>query len=1518
MKWAKYLILLLAIPLAACDNNNHLKTSTSSPERPIANAGDSVQLKQGATAILNGSKSYDPDGASLTYQWTITSAPSGSGSQLVNSTSAFPSLYLDVVGDYDVQLIVNNGSEDSLPSTLRISDTDSIPVANAGPDQKHNGTDSVRLDGSHSYDGDGDPLSYQWTVVSSPSGSKVTLARADSAFPVFTPDLAGDYEFELIVDDGVNLSAADRVLVTDQNAKPVASAGNDQAYTLGDTVTLIGNRSTDLDGDTLTYDWHVVSAPSGSSASIAATSSAITSFTPDVSGDYVIALIVNDGQLSSDASTISLRETTHRPVANAGLDISVVVGQSVQLDGSASSDLDGDKLTPTWSITSKPKNSNTVLTDVHTMHPSLTPDVDGQYVVALTVSDGSQSSLVDSVTVSTQNLPPIADAGKPLQLTAGQVAHLNGSASSDPEGDSLSYAWSILSAPASSSAALSSATVVAPNFTPDVEGTYVFQLVVNDGSLSSAPSTVVVTDTDLPPVAHAGNDQSVTNGVLVTVDGTQSFDPELQPLSYAWSMLSQPSSSSASLSNASTAVATFTTDVAGDYLLQLTVTDAGGQSNTDTVLIRDTATNTMPVADAGRDLQVDMGTSTVLDGSGSSDADGDKLTYSWAMMSRPAGSSAQLNDASSPTPSFTPDVEGDFVFQLVVSDGQSTSLPDVIMVHDTERNLAPTAVITFTGSPDFKTGTLITLQSDSSSDPNGDTLTYYWSLLQASGSSAVLSDSNSANPTFTADVAGSYVAVLTVNDGTLSSDVVVRSINITDPPKGAAIPLPAGQNLMFLSNSGGDSRTGAIYGVPETDLVNITELLSFHGVPAFNWSFPRQGLATHPTDGHVYGLVSNAGLYGAGVITRFNPETNEVTVFTDIPRFYRSGHYIRDLRRALVFHPDGKSMYTYSEKGGYNDVGLVLHINTDPISPDYRKVSVIAEIGKPATNYNGSTTTLLPDLEWTEDGSLIGLFGFSRTGNSKPALKFSPSDPNDLSQPWNTGTLVNSIYSRAKTFYFKDNFLLSITSVSPPVLTGMGEDGLGGGETLPDCFDPFGIFEWDSPNVYILCNASANGNYPLLYKSNSIGANPTLVRSMSNIPKIEITGVATSTRTSTAYMSVNDESMSFFLDFPGDLSSFGLSQPRLFEVTKPNYSTQAVIVGNDERGSFFLGDPAIVNDPSDSLNDRYVSVLSYNGGSLDVGAILTYDRGDGSIDVASFGFERGGYPYGRIHETAHGDYYFSVAAYQNYNDTGATLIYDSSAGELTAVNASREIRPAIGLEADDTGILYGQGIELFPSRYVVYSINPSDASFAKVSELSLTSDTFPQYEVSVDQNNLWVLTETDLYCRDGSSGATGKHTFQTNADHNPVRKVTFTSPGDVGYVLMRASATANQGSIMQVTNNCAIPQASTVVSGLTDIPSTAMIKASDGMFYYGTENGKLMKFNATTSGVTTVATLTDMKIVGFLMEDANGDIIGAAEATNGGNDKMFAYTIASGMVSTADIPEDRPLDHVYPGFTEIN
>jgi hypothetical protein len=187
------------------------------------------------------------------------------------------------------------------------------------------------------------------------------------------------------------------------------------------------------------------------------------------------------------------------------------------------------------------------------------------------------------------NTAPVADAGEDQVVETEGTVQLDGSGSLDEDEETeLSYAWQFESLPTGSSAALSNTNTVDPSFTADVSGTYDISLVVSDGEKESDEDLVQVVAT-YKPVADAGDDESVTAGEAVVLDGRESTDEDGDDLTYEWSIVERPSESDAELSDSASETPTLTTDAAGDYDISLVVSDGHLESDEDSVIINATA-----------------------------------------------------------------------------------------------------------------------------------------------------------------------------------------------------------------------------------------------------------------------------------------------------------------------------------------------------------------------------------------------------------------------------------------------------------------------------------------------------------------------------------------------------------------------------------------------------------------------------------------------------------------------------------------------------------------------------------------------------------------------------------------------------------------------------------------------------------------------------------------------------------------------------------------------------------------
>jgi PKD domain/Bacterial pre-peptidase C-terminal domain len=304
-------------------------------------------------------------------------------------------------------------------------------------------------------------------------------------------------------------------------------------------------------------------------------------------------------------------------------------------------------------------------------------------------------------------LPLVADAGFDFSVNEGDLVSLDGSASRGPDG--LTYYWTQL--PGITPVALTGADTASPFFTaPDVAlggETLAFTLTVSSGS-NTATDTVNITvvNQNHPPVAVAGESQSVAEGAPVTLDGEDSFDIDNDLFSCSWTQISGPP---VALLGADGANPTFEAPYAGTggelgvvatLVFELRVDDgypfdapAPGYEFSDvvdTVVIQVTNSNNLPLADAGSDQTVQEGATVTLSGAGSEDPDGDPLTYSWVQES--GGNPVVLTGADTASPSFAaPDVNGpaELIFTLTVNDGYGGTATDTVFVNVLNRNDPP-------------------------------------------------------------------------------------------------------------------------------------------------------------------------------------------------------------------------------------------------------------------------------------------------------------------------------------------------------------------------------------------------------------------------------------------------------------------------------------------------------------------------------------------------------------------------------------------------------------------------------------------------------------------------------------------------------------------------------------------------------------------------------------------------------------------------------------------------------------
>lgn len=272
------------------------------------------------------------------------------------------------------------------------------------------------------------------------------------------------------------------------------------------------------------------------------------------------------------------------------------------------------------------------------------------------------------------NLPPVVNAGPDFSVPESALVTLDGGATMDPLGKPLSFLWAQQSGPAVS---LSNATSMIAGFTsPRVTSAtqLSFALSAENADAGSSDSvTVTVNDTiNEPPIADAGADLTAISGDTVALSGSAT-DPNNEALTLSWSQTAGPS---VTLSGSNDFVAP---TVAAQTVLsfQLTATDTRSGTGTDSMNVT-VSPNLAPIAVAGPDQTVDAGVLVLLDGTGSSDPNGDSLSYGWSQLSGPA---VALTGATSAQASFTaPSSSAQLDFLLTVTDSRGLSSQDGVTV----------------------------------------------------------------------------------------------------------------------------------------------------------------------------------------------------------------------------------------------------------------------------------------------------------------------------------------------------------------------------------------------------------------------------------------------------------------------------------------------------------------------------------------------------------------------------------------------------------------------------------------------------------------------------------------------------------------------------------------------------------------------------------------------------------------------------------------------------------------------
>ncbi len=303
----------------------------------------------------------------------------------------------------------------------------------------------------------------------------------------------------------------------------------------------------------------------------------------------------------------------------------------------------------------------------------------GAAVASINLDPSSPDRAVITFTMTESRVRPHAECESEGDESPGGILVFNGSASRKSDGGVLSYQWSLTARPTGSASALSGTDQPETTCQADLPGTYSATLVVSESGIKSREATCNGhANPDPAPRAIVNAPPEAFVSQAVTVDGTQSFDPLGDPLSYSWSFIQKPKNSTATFGDVTAKTTQFVPDLPGNYVVRLTVSDGVHQVPATAVIqvkeceVPVCVPNYPPVLVLDLPELVETGINLLVSALDSSDPDGDPLAYSWKLLAAPAGSTASLNSATGGTSRFTPDLDGDYTVLLTVSDGHYT------------------------------------------------------------------------------------------------------------------------------------------------------------------------------------------------------------------------------------------------------------------------------------------------------------------------------------------------------------------------------------------------------------------------------------------------------------------------------------------------------------------------------------------------------------------------------------------------------------------------------------------------------------------------------------------------------------------------------------------------------------------------------------------------------------------------------------------------------------------------------
>ena len=375
---------------------------------------------------------------------------------------------------------------------------------------------------------------------------------------------SGEYVALCLVIDEVFNANGSATLITVDTELPVAYAGEDIETDLGDTVVLEGS-ATDNVG-IVSYIWTFEDGDAEVTLEGDIVEYVFTEW-----GNHTATFTVADGGGNEDSDQVCISiEPGDFPVAEAGpAEMTAITDVPVHFDGTDSYDVDGEIVEYTWEIV----ELDLSFTDAKFNYTFSQP---GIYQVELLVEDNlgllSEPDII--IVTVTDGTNPTADAGDDIDVFMGEIFTLSGLDSYDNVGVT-EYKWSCDELEDWEAFEAEVDVII------DSEGTYTFTLETRDaaGNVDTDEVVVTVIDPNEAPMADAGLDVETVTGELVALNASSSYDDE-DIVIYAWAF--EYDGETVTLYGETVE---FTFDIAGTYVVTLTVEDAEGKTDEDTVTV---------------------------------------------------------------------------------------------------------------------------------------------------------------------------------------------------------------------------------------------------------------------------------------------------------------------------------------------------------------------------------------------------------------------------------------------------------------------------------------------------------------------------------------------------------------------------------------------------------------------------------------------------------------------------------------------------------------------------------------------------------------------------------------------------------------------------------------------------------------------------------------------------------------------------------------------------------------------